>query len=219
VIPHSDQRDSADLDPASIWAELDDSDYDYDARTRWSTDRPRSTSSSAALTSPAHGLARHSTVGPVTQGHLWATRRVPPYAYDSRWRRPSAPPLGAALAPRKRRVLGSLSPSTGTQEVAGYGTIQEDEDSDDARHRHDDPQDAGAGLLADSRRALAGAWRHGRQLWTQWTRTSEADDERSVSPRSEIRLPSTHPVNGQSVPVPQGENDPAKPSPSSSSPP
>ncbi|KAJ5825210.1 hypothetical protein N7474_002348 [Penicillium riverlandense] len=219
VIPHSDQRNSTDLDPASIWAELDDSDYDYDAQMRWSTDRPRSTSSSATLTSPGHGLARHSTVGPATHGHLWATRRVPPYAYDNRWRRPSAPPLGAAIAPRKRRVLGSLSPSTGPQEVAGYGTIQEDEDSDDARHRHDDPQDAGAGLLAGSRRALAGAWRHGRQFWTQWTSTSQADDERSVSPRSEINLPPTRPVNGQSVPIPQGENDSAKLSPSSSSPP
>ncbi|KAJ5612113.1 Magnesium transporter NIPA [Penicillium lagena] len=213
VVPHVvDQRDSADLDPASIWAELDDSDYDYDARMRWSTDRPRSTSSSAALTGPARGLARHSTVGPATHGHLWATRRVPPYAYDSRWRRPSAPPSGAALAPRKQRVLGSLSPSTGTEEVAGYGTIQEDDDSDDARRRPDDSQDAGAGLLANSRRALAGAWRHGRQFWTQWTRPSHADDERSVSPRSEIRLPSTRPVNEQSVPVSQGVNDLAKPS-------
>lgn len=207
VIPHADQRDSADLDPASIWAELDDSDYDDDARMRWPTDRPRSTSSSAALASPAHG-------------HLRATRRVPPYAYDSRWRRPSAPPSGAALAPRKRRVLGSLRSSTGPQEVAGYGTIQEDDHSDDARPSHDDPQDAGAGLLAGSRRALAGAWRHGRQFWTHWTRTSHADDERPVSARSEIHLPSSHPVNGQSVPVPQSENEngPAKPL-SSSSPP
>jgi hypothetical protein len=219
VIPHANQRDSADMDPASIWAELDDSDYDYDTRMRWSTERPRSTSSSAALTSPIHGLARHSTVGPVSHGHLWGTRRVPPYAYDSRWRRPSAPLMGTATAPRKRRVLGGLGPSAGAQEAIAYGTIQEDDDGDDAHHRHDDPRDAGAGLLAGSRRALADAWRHGRQFWTQWMSpqagSSSADDERSVSPRSEIRLPSTSPVNEQSVP--QSENDPSAPSSSSPS--
>ncbi|CAG8016969.1 unnamed protein product [Penicillium salamii] len=153
---HFDPRDSADLNPASIWAELDDSDYESERRQkRPLANRPRSNSGSGALGGSSRGLARHSTISAGSQDR-WGSRQ------NSR-RRISAPWGGSSTGHRKRQSTGGWFSSS--REVSGYGTILEN--GDDAHEgeqitRH--PPSPRPGLLAGSRRALAGAWTSGRRF-------------------------------------------------------
>jgi hypothetical protein len=177
---HLDHHDSVDLNPASIWAELDDSDYDSDGGQRQSADRPRSISGSATLNGPLRGLARHSTIGAGTHDR-WGPRQ-------NQRRRISAPWGGMSAAYRKRRTIGGPNGSS-HRENGGYGTISDD--GDDAHRRGGIPDrhshDTRSGLLAGSRRVLVGAWTSGRQFLSRWSTPqpgteAEADPEdRSVS--------------------------------------
>jgi drug/metabolite transporter (DMT)-like permease len=173
---HLDHRNSVDLNPASIWAELDDSDYDSDGgQRRSSADRPRSISGSATLNGPLRGLARHSTIGAGTHDR-WGPRQ-------NQRRRISAPWGGTSAAHRKRRSTGGPIRSS-NRELGGYGTILEHGDDADGRgdvlNLHS--PGAGSGLLAGSRRALAGAWTSGRQLLSRWS-TPQAGSEAEVNPQ------------------------------------
>lgn len=207
-------RDSADLNPASIWAELDDSDYEStDEHRRLSTDRLRSFSGSATLKGPLRGLTRHSTIGATTHDRERGSRRVQGSLHENSWRRTSAPQGGLSAAHRKRRGTGGPFTSSSNQEVGGYGTIQED--GDDA-HWHDDvpalrSSSARSGLLYGSRKALAGAWRFGRQYLSRWRSPqagsqAEIDPEdgssSSLLPHSVVPLPRTH---TQGIPVPESD--------------
>lgn len=157
---HFDPRDSADLNPASIWAELDDSDYDSDGGQRRSpVDRPRSISGNAVLGGPSRRLARHSTIGAGTQDR-WGSRH-------NQHRQVSAPWGGAPAAHRKRRSIGGPLVSS-NREAIGYGTILED--GDDAlghSHLHHSPHNSG--LLGGPRKALAGVWTSGRHFLSRWS--------------------------------------------------
>ncbi|KAJ5492519.1 Magnesium transporter NIPA [Penicillium expansum] len=207
-------RDSADLNPASIWAELDDSDYEStDEHRRLSTDRLRSFSGSATLKGPLRGLTRHSTIGATTHDRERGSRRVQGSLHENSWRRTSAPQSGLSAAHRKRRGTGGPFTSSSNQEVGGYGTIQED--GDDA-HWHDDvpalrSSSARSGLLYGSRKALAGAWRFGRQYLSRWSSPqagsqAEIDPEdgssSSLLPHSVVPLPRTH---TRGIPVPESD--------------
>ncbi|CAG7927355.1 unnamed protein product [Penicillium olsonii] len=153
---HFDHRDSADLNPASIWADLDDSDYESDhGQKRPYADRPRSNSGSEAPSNPLRGLARHSTISAGTQDR-WTSRQ-------NQRPRISAPWGGTSIGHRKRRSTGTWIPSN--REVGGYGTIPENggeiPDSECIAHQSSSTM---PGLLAGSRRALAGAWTSGRRF-------------------------------------------------------
>ncbi|KAJ5213804.1 Magnesium transporter NIPA [Penicillium cf. viridicatum] len=207
-------RDSADLNPASIWAELDDSDYEStDGHRRSSTDRLRSVSGSAALNGPLRGLARHSTIGATTHDRERGSRRVQGSLHENPWRRTSAAQSGLSAAHRKRRATGGPFTSSSNQEVGGYGTIQED--GDDNRWQDDVPalhaSGTRSGLLLSSRKALAGAWMFGRQYLSRWSNPQaggqvEIDPEdgssSSLLPHSNVRLPRTHYTQGIPVPDP-----------------
>lgn len=189
-------RDSADLNPASIWAELDDSDYEStDGHRRSSSDRLRSVSGSATLNGPLRGLTRHSTIGATTHDRERGSRRILGSLRENPWRRTSAPQSGLSAAHRTR-----------------YGTIQEN--ADDNHWRDDSPilRSSGtrSGLLVGSKRALAGAWRFGRQYLPRWSSPqagsqAEIDPEDSSSssllPDSGVRLPRTRHTQG--IPVPE----------------
>jgi hypothetical protein len=159
---HLDRHDSIDLNPASIWAELDDSDYDSDGGQRRSLeDCPRSMSGSATLNGPPRGLARHSTIGTGTHDR-WGPRQ-------NQRRHTSAPWGGISRAHRKRQSTGGPVGSSG--QFSGYGTILENGDGD---HWHEnivnrDSSAARSGLLAGSSRALAGAWTSGRRFLSRWS--------------------------------------------------
>lgn len=161
-IPPIDGPEAADLNAASIWAELDDSDCDYaDPKMRLSSERPRSSSSSAALNSRLYGLTRHSTIGPIPYQRTRGSRRPLPVRTGG-WRRSSAPLAGLMDSPRNRRLVHGVN---------GYGTIREDEGDQHAQNSVETPrtQSTVTGLLAGPRRALTGAWRQGQQFLSRWT--------------------------------------------------
>lgn len=208
-------RDSADLNPASIWAELDDSDYEStDGHGRSSTDRLRSVSGSAALNGPLRGLTRHSTIGATTHDRERASRRVQGSLHENPWRRTSAAQGGLSAAHRKRRATGGPFTSSSNQEVGGYGTIQEDGDDNHWQDNVPALHASGtrSGLLLGSRKALASAWMFGRQHLSRWSNPQaggqvEIDPEdgssSSLLPHSNVRLPQTRYTQG--IPVPESD--------------
>ncbi|KAJ5787838.1 hypothetical protein N7457_002828 [Penicillium paradoxum] len=180
-------RDSVDLNAASIWAELYDSDYSSDdGHMRSSTDRPRSGSGSGSTTlhGPSRGLARHSTIGAIPHEHERGSRRLLGKMRGNQRRRTTSSSQGG-LSPAHRTRRGVRGPFalSSNQAVGGYGTIQEDGDE---VHEHDDtfaphsPR-AESGLLAGSRKALTGAWRSGRQYLSRWS-SPQAGSEAEVAP-------------------------------------
>ncbi|PYI02994.1 hypothetical protein BO78DRAFT_323882 [Aspergillus sclerotiicarbonarius CBS 121057] len=170
------QPDSTtDLDSASIWAELDDSDYEYAAATLHSPRRTRtfgdplsaqSRSRSGGTTlrdSLLRGPRRSSTI-PVNQ-NTWNSRKAP-YAVPPerrKQRRTSAP------APKNRSLLLKRSSTT------GYGTQDDRSDGlvsgNRRRESFTDPDasDGYSNLLAGPRSTLRGAWRSSLRYLAQWT--------------------------------------------------
>ncbi|KXG54407.1 Magnesium transporter NIPA [Penicillium griseofulvum] len=203
-------RDSVDLNPASIWAELDDSDYESThGHTRSSADRRRSVSGSVTLNTPLRGLTRNSTIGATPHDRERGSRGAQGSLRSNQWRRTSAP-QGGLSAHRKRRGTGGLFASA-DQEASGYGTIQED--SDDTYCPEDDPilrsPGARSGLLGGSKRALTGAWKFGRRYLSRWSSPQagsqveidpEDDSSSSLLPRSAVPLPRTRYTQGTPVP-------------------
>lgn len=220
-IPPIDRREAADLNAASIWAELDDSDYDFfDSQKRHSAERPRSSSSNAALSSPARGLARHATIGPGPYNRQRGLRHSRQLMWSNPWHRSSTPSAGLGSQHKRWSAWGLLSPSRGMQGISGYGTIRENEDE---IHRHDEtPHNESliSGLLAGSRRTLIDAWRHGRQYFTRRTSPQAGShpdsDEREGSstspllPHSEVHLPWTQVAQDRRFP--NRKSEPAEPS-------
>lgn len=199
LIPPVDGHEAADLNAASIWAELDDSDYDFaDSKGRLGIERPRSSSSSAALNGPMRGLARHSTIGPIPYQRTRGPRR-PQSIQTGGWRRSSAPLAGLMGSQRNRQNFWGVSP--GVTGMNGYGTIQEDEDAPSEESVETTRgQNVVSGLLAGPRRTLTGAWRQGRRFISRWTspqagsQTEPSREEGASSPlipRTEIRFPRT----------------------------
>ncbi|KAJ5180016.1 hypothetical protein N7492_003226 [Penicillium capsulatum] len=171
LIPPVDHHEAADLNAASIWAELDESDSDVrDAQMRSSTERPRSISGSAVFNGPLRGLARHSTIASVPYNRIRGPRRGELSVQGGAWRRASAPLAGLLGSQRKRRPFKDLPPSSpGTQGAPGYGTIQEDDGI--LRRQQGEPPDTqrqASGLLAGPRRALRRAWQHGAIYFPRW---------------------------------------------------
>lgn len=214
ILPN-DRHEAADLNAASIWAELDDSDYEI-AGPYTRTERPRSSSSGAAL----NGLSRHSTIGPIPQHRQRGNRRSagPGHGNNiSAWRRASAPLSGLlGGSQRRRRATSGHLVSSSSQEVNGYGTISEN--GPGPRGRDETPRSrqnstASAGLLAGSRRTLLGAWEQGREYLSRWTspragsrtdydhdRVENDGSSSPLLPRAEARPPWA-----------QGHSDPGNP--------
>ncbi|KAJ6168919.1 hypothetical protein N7497_001762 [Penicillium chrysogenum] len=203
-------RDSVDLNPASIWAELDDSDYEStDGDKKSSADRLRSISGSATLNGPLRGLTRQSTVGATTNDRERGSRGIQGLLRENPWRlgyyRPPIVNVGGA---------GGPFTSSSHQEVGGYGTIQED--GDDTHWRNDFPlirsSGARSGLLVYPRRALADVWKFGRQYLSRWSSPQagsqakidpEAGSSSSLLSHSGARLPRTGYTQG--IPVPESD--------------
>ncbi|CAG8884343.1 unnamed protein product [Penicillium nalgiovense] len=209
-------RDSADLNPASIWAELDDSDYEStDGDNKSSTDRLRSVSGNATLNGPLRGLTRQSTIGATTNDRERESRGTQGLLRENPWRRTSASQSGLlSAAHRKRRGAGGPFTSSSNQEVGGYGTIQDD--GDDTRWGNDflitRSSGAKSGLLVYPRRALAGVWKFGKQYLSRWSSPQagsqaeidpEAGSSSSLLPHSGVRLPRTRYTQG--IPVPESD--------------
>ncbi|KAJ6105077.1 Magnesium transporter NIPA [Penicillium sp. IBT 16267x] len=214
-----DEHEAADLNAASIWAELDDSDYDFaTSKMRSSTERPRS-SSSGALHAPIRGLARHSTIGPISYQRVRGPHRGRPSPQESPWRRASMPWASLMGSQRKRRA--PLSSPT-VQGANGYGTIPEDIErrEQEASSAAPDPSSTSS-LLAGPRRTLRDAWNQGRQYLFRWTTPPAGDSDSrehdransSLLPRSETRLPwmsdAPYPPTDEHQPAEPGSKGPS----------
>ncbi|KAJ6008592.1 hypothetical protein N7499_001357 [Penicillium canescens] len=207
---HLDHPDPVDLNPASIWAELDDSDYDSaDGQRRPSADHPRNTSGSVAFHGPRQGLARHSTIGATTHDRGWGSRRALASGRENQRRRISAPFGGISAAKRQRRSAWGMSNSTSDALPGGYGTIQEDGDD---THGHDDTRSPAArsGFLAGPRRALTGAWESGRQYLSRWS-SSQAGNQAHADPQDILPQAGTHPRAQYTQEVTESESGPVQP--------
>lgn len=197
-IPTMDRHEAADLNAASIWAELDDSDDDDDTtdpKWRSSFDRPRSSSGGAALNSSVRGLSRHSTIGAIPHHRPRGSRR-PNLSILSGQRRSSAPLAGLMGTSRRwRGTWGPVTASPVSQGVPGYGTIQEDDDPLHGRDESITPRPRSAfNLLAGSRRTLVGAWRNGRQYITRWTNPRAGSQEHHPSVNDDARDGASSPL-------------------------
>ncbi|KAJ5484739.1 hypothetical protein N7539_004727 [Penicillium diatomitis] len=163
--------DAADLNAASIWAELDDSD-DEPAKSRWWSqyDRSRSASGSGALTRSMRGLARHSTIGPVShqynqdqQPRLQEARRSGASVHNG-LRRSSAP-MATLMGTRYRN---GGSPTTNL--AVGYGTLPDGEAAPALEDELSNPKSGvSSNPLAGPQRIIKGIWRQGCQVLSQWT--------------------------------------------------
>jgi hypothetical protein len=148
-------------------------------------ERPRSSSSGAALNGPMRGLSRHSTIGPIPQHRQRGNRRsAPPSQGGIAWRRASAPLSGLlGGSQRRRRATSGHLTSSSSQEINGYGTIQENEvdpiEPDETAPLRPRQSSTTGGLLAGPRRSLLGAWQQGRDYLSRWRGTST-----STSPRA-----------------------------------
>ncbi|CAK41325.1 uncharacterized protein An12g08750 [Aspergillus niger] len=184
----SPQDSTADLDPASIWAELDDSDFDYAAammrssrRSRTFGDPPSAQSRSRMRNSFQRGPRRSSTIS-VNQ-NTWNPRRTSQAVHQGRrkQRRTSAP------APENRSLLSKPQPH-----ATGYGTQDDRSDNLVSGHRRRESltdADSSAGysnLLAGPRSTLRGAWRSGLQYLTQWTGSNRERRQSSSSPGPDL---------------------------------
>ncbi|KAK5807034.1 hypothetical protein VI817_001292 [Penicillium citrinum] len=155
-IPSIDKHEAADLNAASIWAELDDSEYEFaDSQTR------RGSSSNGV--GRRHGLSRHSTIGPIPQHRRRGNRRSTPVNQSNVWRRASGP-LSGLIGSQRRRAISTQLPSSNSQGINGYGTLEEIETN---QHRPDEQRNTPTGFLAGPRRSLLGIWQQGRNYFSR----------------------------------------------------
>ncbi|RLL94726.1 hypothetical protein CFD26_102839 [Aspergillus turcosus] len=174
------QTPTADMDPASIWAELDDSDYEYTGTgPLWQRN-----SRSSTLRESVHRGPRHSTIGAVGQ-HTWTTRRNARSVYEGHHQQRTS-----GSGPDNRRSLLKRStyfgPFPGRHSIRsiGYGTSGEgererDRGQDGSNHQLSstsgrEPLQFSAtpssnGPLAGSLNPLAQAWRRGLRYLSPWT--------------------------------------------------
>ncbi|KAE8350928.1 hypothetical protein BDV28DRAFT_150482 [Aspergillus coremiiformis] len=194
------QDSSADMDPASIWAELDESDYDYadpDSRVpllkRFSVGpfqtRPRDKTKSITLNDGSLHGQRHS--GPLHQLTRKPRRVRPSIIQAGHQRRTSAPAPNNRRALQKRRTYAG--PSFFDISGLGYGSTQ-DNRSDTPSSREPPPAsaqpliDADTTPLAGSRSGILGnAWRTGRRYLSRLT-----DQRRSDRSHDPEQNPDTH---------------------------
>lgn len=198
-------RDSADVDPASIWAELDDSDCDYGH----SNPRPRvqaraftgssqlrqgnKPSGTQTARDPSSRRPRHFSLNQLT----WNPPRVSSFAYGSTKpaRRPSSPGSGNPKAHQKRH--SHIGPFSSNWTVPGYGSTQDtsrdDNDNDlhspGTRPNHHTQTSA---PLAGPRSIVRGAWRSGLRYLARLTGSPGARSAQPHDPETDALQSNPH---------------------------
>ncbi|PIG79851.1 hypothetical protein AARAC_010856 [Aspergillus arachidicola] len=177
---------SADMDPASIWAELDESDFDYadpDSRTpllkRLSADpfktQPRGKPKSITLKDASLRGQRHSSTSPLSH-QTWNPRKVRPSVFQpGHQRRTSAPSPDNRRPPQKRRTYAG-GPSFFDISGLGYGT-QDNRSEAPSSREPPPPPDTDATPLAGTRSgALGTVWRTGLRYLSRLTGGQRGND-------------------------------------------
>lgn len=176
--PH---RSTTDVDPASIWAELDDSDYEdgSDARESLSYRRPRSKSGIPA----GPGFSRRAYRSSTNPSHLrnWDPRWIP--AQDGgRWRHSIAAVEGRRSSSLKRQACSPVTNGNGAGEQQRLLSGQETEPGPT------EPMN----FLAGSRNHLVNVWRTGVRFVSRWTgQSGEQEHQHQHLPDLEGSRPTT----------------------------
>jgi hypothetical protein len=159
------QTPTADMDPASIWAELDDSDYEYTGTgPLWQRNSRSNTLRESVLRGP-----RHSTIGAVGQ-HTWTNRR-----HHQRRTSASGPDNRRSLL--KRSTYFGPFPGSHSIRSIGYGTSGEGERESNHQISSSSGREplqfsaipSSNGPLTGSRNAITQAWRRGLRYLSRWT--------------------------------------------------
>ncbi|KAL4890713.1 hypothetical protein BDV59DRAFT_184043 [Aspergillus ambiguus] len=190
-VPAGPQRTSADVDPASIWAELDDSDdspppsFPFPRATDPFKPRPRSKTGSLVRDGPG-GSLRGGAPRPGSI-HWTSQRRVPPSINEvRRQRRTSAPVLHDAIPPSNpiQTRLSSIGPffEAARDRLVSYGTQEDRSDepfrTSNRRGRRESASASTATAPATSsppdvpagpRRTLRDAWHAGVEYFSRMT--------------------------------------------------
>lgn len=196
-------RPSQDMDPDSIWAELDDSDPDYTSSNprsplsrRPSSFRPRSKSGTYGLNGtfkrrPIDGCSplRHYSTATHPHHRSWDPRRVPSSISENRLRRTSS----AAATGRKRRTWSPFMYSNESESGQSPSSSPLAAQNDRNDHAQSDvPADRQTPLLAGprsrsrSRGLLATAWRNSlRYLLRRESRPDDAGADADLENQSD----------------------------------
>lgn len=201
--PLPNRTGSSDMDPDSIWAELDDSDYDYaDPNPRSplsyrASPQPRQRSKSGTYgTNGAFKRSlqngedtrgpRHSA-GPTTY-RTWDARRIPSSIHEDRWRRTSASAADSHQTPQKRRTWSPFLYSDGTspwtQNDRHDQPASANDNPDNELPQHPPPRTA---PLAGPRSLLITAWRNSLRYLSG--RSSTRPERSSVDPENQADDP------------------------------
>ncbi|GMG12891.1 unnamed protein product [Aspergillus oryzae] len=183
------QGSSADMDPASIWAELDESDFDYadpDSRTpllkRLSADpfksQPRGKTKSITLKDASLRGQRHSSTSPLSH-QTWNPRKVRPSVFQpGHQRRTSAPSPDNRRPPQKRRTYAG-GPSFFDISGLGYGTQDNRSEAPSSRELLLPTDTDATPLAGTSSGALGTAWRTGLRYLSRLTGGQRGSDQRT----------------------------------------
>lgn len=197
--PLPNRSSTTDTEPASIWAELDDSEYDYADSSlrsplayRTFRSRPRSKSGTYGINGafkrsnedgmrPSRGL-RH-TSSPVAP-HTWDPRRIPSSILEGRWRQTSSV---AEARQSKRRSWSPLLYSDETQSVNPDVRNEQTPSANDNEHPQHPP-------LAGPRNFLSTVWRNSLSYLS---RVGIRPARSSIDPEIPANHPDTHPDQSQ----------------------
>ena len=186
--PTQHRPSAPDLDSASIWAELDDSDYPgspsppFYRPTNTMSARPRSKSGTHTGVSRR---SQRSTTNPILNYRNWDPRRIPPSVREGKLQRRS-PASESASSPLKSQAQwesNGVNISYGTQDARNDQLFRGSQQS--SPEQQPEPR---VRFLAGPRNPLANAWRTGARFFSRWTGQQSGND-RERSPDLEDRGP------------------------------
>ncbi|KAL4940251.1 hypothetical protein BDV06DRAFT_197007 [Aspergillus oleicola] len=204
----SKRTSSTNMDPASIWAELDDSDVETSAGTG-NGNGARSSLLARFSVDPINNRPRSkSSALRVSSGTGWNPRRL--YEGSHKPRRTSisgSGPEGRLLLPKRRTATGhshSRSLGYGTTSDSTYAQpIPPDSDPNHQETDHRGGTIQGR-LLAGSRNAL-GAWRSGLQYLVRLTGTGPGSNSGPGQARRREREQEREPLDPEANPIGAGQ--------------
>lgn len=194
-----------DLDSASIWAELDDSDDEYGGSDVRSSlfypsngyqARPRSKSgTSATLKDGVLRRPQRSTTNPIYNYRSWDPRRIPPSVQENKWRQGSIPVSESGISPKRqtyRDAFPDPNVTYGTQDARNDQPFPINNQPTGPETHPDPSEPSHRAHLAGSRNPLSNAWRTGARLLSRWTtRQPTNEPSHELPPDLENRHPSS----------------------------
>lgn len=191
--PTQHRPSAPDLDSASIWAELDDSEYPgspsspFYRPTNTIPARPRSKSGTyATLRNGVLRRSQRSTTNPILNYRNWDPRRIPPSVREgkSQQRSPASESASSTLKSQTQWESNGVNASYGTQDARNDQLFRGSQQP--SPEQQPDPNNEPAPrvrFLAGPRNPLANAWRTGARFLSRWTgQRQQLGNDRERSP-------------------------------------